>query len=62
MGIVRKEEVVCYKCGEVGHKKLECPKKFDICHMTMEECQEWIQKKDLPENWKTGKDFPEGSE
>ncbi|MCI43526.1 cellular nucleic acid-binding protein, partial [Trifolium medium] len=27
----RKGGVFCYKCGEVGHKSYECPKKEDKC-------------------------------
>ena len=61
---VKKEMVICYKCGEVGHKKPECPKRFDIWHMTMEECEEWMQQmvldkdiEELPENRKNEEDF-----
>ena len=26
----KKEAIVCYKYGEAGHRRLECPKRFDI--------------------------------
>ena len=62
---VKKETVTCCRCGEVGHKKLECPKKFDIRHMMMEECEEWMQQmvldkdiEELQENQKNEEDFP----
>jgi len=64
-----KKEIVCYRCREVGHRKPECPKKFDIRHMMMEECEEWMQQMaldkdtaELPENWKNEEDFPESNE
>ena len=33
----------CYRCGETGHRKFQCPRRFDIRHMTMDECDEWWQ-------------------
>ena len=38
---------ICYRCGEPGHKRLQCPKRFDIRHMSMEECEEWLREKAL---------------
>ena len=38
---------VCYRCGEPGHRKPDCPRRFDIRHMTMDECEEWMQEKVL---------------
>jgi len=66
---VKRETVICYKCGEAGHRKLECPKKFDIQHMTIEEREEWMQQvaldkdiEELLENRKNEEDFPESNE
>lgn len=39
----RKDAQVCYRCGEAGHIKPNCPKRFDIRLMSMEECEEWMQ-------------------
>jgi len=36
---------ICYRCGEPGHIKPQCPKRFDIRHMTTEELDEWMQQK-----------------
>jgi hypothetical protein len=38
---------VCYRCGEPGHRKPQCPRRFDIRLMSMEECEEWMQEKAL---------------
>jgi hypothetical protein len=38
---------VCYRCGEPGHRKPQCPRRFDIRLMSMEECKEWMQEKAL---------------
>jgi hypothetical protein len=38
---------ICYHCGEPGHCKPQCPCRFDICLMSMEECEEWMQEKVL---------------
>jgi hypothetical protein len=42
----------CYRCGQPGHKKPECPQRFDIRMMTTEEQEELLQKllfeKDAP--------------
>jgi len=66
---VKKEGVICYRCGQAGHRKPECPKRFDIQHMTMEECEEWMQQMvldkdmvELPENQKDEEDFSESNE
>ena len=66
---VKKEGVICYRCGEVGHRKPECPKRFDVQHMTIEECEEWIQemalekdREELSENQNNEEDFPVSNE
>jgi len=59
---------VCYHCGEPGHLKLQCPKRFDIHHMMMEEVDEWMQQqvidKDVAElkEADTEEDFPSNGE
>ena len=59
---------VCYRCGEPGHLKPQCPKRFDIRHMTTEEVDEWMQQqaidKDVAElkEADTEKDFPSSDE
>jgi len=42
--------LVCYRCGEPGHLKPQCPKRFDIRHMTMDEMEEWMQQKVLDQD------------
>ena len=41
---------VCYRCGEPGHRKPQCPRRFDIRHMTMEECDEWWQQRAIEQD------------
>jgi len=41
---------VCYRCGEPGHLKPQCPRRFDIRHMTMDEMEEWMQQKVLDQD------------
>jgi hypothetical protein len=38
---------VCYRCGEPGHRRPDCPRRFDIRLMSMEECEDWMQEKAL---------------
>jgi hypothetical protein len=38
---------VCYRCGEPGHRRPDCPRRFDIRLMSMEECKDWMQEKAL---------------
>ena len=49
----------CYRCGQPGHKKPDCPHRFDIRMMNTEEQEEVLQKllfekdgpsKELPED------------
>jgi hypothetical protein len=41
---------VCYRCGEPGHRKPQCPRRFDVRHMTLEECEEWMQERALQQD------------
>jgi len=40
---LRETPDVCRRCGKPGHWSKECPKRFDICFMTVDEKHEWIQ-------------------
>jgi hypothetical protein len=44
--------LTCYRCGQPGHKKPDCPQRFDIRMMSTEEQEELLQKllfeKDIP--------------
>ena len=44
--------LTCYRCGQPGHKKPDCPQRFDIRMMSLEEQEELLQKllfeKDVP--------------
>ena len=35
--------VVCYRCGQPGHSRKDCPKRFDIHYMDIEERQSFAQ-------------------
>jgi Retrotransposon gag protein/Zinc knuckle len=32
----------CYRCGQAGHVSRECPKRFDVRHMTLDEREELL--------------------
>jgi hypothetical protein len=33
----------CYRCGQTGHISRECDLRHDVCHMTLDEEDEFIQ-------------------
>jgi hypothetical protein len=33
----------CHRCGQTGHFSKECDLRHDVCHMTLEEEDEFIQ-------------------
>jgi hypothetical protein len=33
----------CYRCGQTGHIRRECDLCHDVCHMTLDEQDEFIQ-------------------
>lgn len=40
----------CYRCGQPGHMKAQCPRAFDIRYMTMEEVDEMMQQRVLAQD------------
>ena len=38
---------VCRRCGKPGHWAKDCPRKFDIRYMTLDEKEEWMQEEAL---------------
>jgi hypothetical protein len=41
---------ICYRCGDPGHRRPDCPCHFDIHLMSMEECEDWMQEKVLEQD------------
>ena len=37
------QTIICYRCGETGHLRKDCPHGFDVRFMTEEERADWIQ-------------------
>jgi hypothetical protein len=35
--------MLCRHCGEPGHFTRECPKAYDICYMSSDEREDWIE-------------------
>ena len=33
----------CHRCGEVGHLRQDCPRRFDVRHMTIEEREDLLE-------------------
>ena len=35
--------IVCFRCGQPGHLRPDCPKHFDIRYLSLEECQAFAE-------------------
>jgi hypothetical protein len=35
--------MLCRCCGEPGHFARECPKAYDVCYMSSDEREDWIE-------------------
>jgi hypothetical protein len=35
--------MLCRRCGEPRHFARECPKAYDVCYMSLEEREDWIE-------------------
>jgi Retrotransposon gag protein/Zinc knuckle len=35
--------IVCFRCGQPGHLQPDCPKRFDICYLSLEEQQAFAE-------------------
>ena len=52
---------VCFRCKQPGHLKVDCPQRFDVRMMTVEERNEWAMSL-LVEKDAAGEQSPEMSE
>jgi Retrotransposon gag protein/Zinc knuckle len=37
--------IMCFRCGQPGHLQPDCPKRFDICYLSLEEWQAFAEDK-----------------
>ena len=40
----------CYRCGQPGHVKAQCPRAYDVRYMTTEEIDEAMQQRALAQD------------
>jgi len=53
----------CRRCGEVGHWKNKCPRRFDVRFMTLKEEKEYVQQLSQKKGGETvGQDFLQSDE
>jgi Retrotransposon gag protein/Zinc knuckle len=39
--------IICHRCGGPGHMARDCPRRYDIRYMTIDEHEEWMQEQAL---------------